>query len=452
MRKHHFFLFLLIFIISFSFSSAQIQINFEKYELPNGLDVILHEDHSTPIVAVNVWYHVGSKNEVPGKTGFAHLFEHMMFQGSENVGDDEHFKYIQDAGGSANGSTNPDRTNYWEVVPGNYLEMVLWLEADRMGYLLPAVNLEKLNNQRDVVKNERRQNYENRPYGLARKMIYENLYPEDHPYHWLTIGTQEDLTNASLEDVTDFFKRYYGPNNASLSIGGDFDPAQVKELVEKYFGSIPPGPPVKTPEVPIPSLTEEKRLVMEDKVQLPRIYMAWHTVPLFAPDDAELDVLSDILSSGKNSRLYKRLVYELQIAQDVWTYQSSGEIAGVFFIISTAKPGNNLSELEKVIFEELEKIKSEGPLEREVQRSVNQMEASFIYRLQSLGGFGGKTDQLNAYNIWTGNPGYFNEDLDRYRNVTPEDVKRVANKYLIPDKRVVLSVVPEGKLELQASP
>jgi len=430
---------------------AQINVPYEKYILPNGLNVILHEDHSTPIVAVNVWYHVGSGREKPVKTGFAHLFEHMMFQGSQHVGDDQLFRLVEEAGGNANGSTSPDRTNYWELVPKNYLEQMLWAEADRMGFLLPAMTQAKLDNQRDVVKNERRQNYENRPYGLAAKTIHENLYPPDHPYHWLTIGTQEDLTNATLEDVMDFFRRYYAPNNASLCVGGDIDVAETKRLVEKYFGSIPRGADIPKAKPWVPTLPEEKRLVMEDRVQLPRLYMVWPTPPFFAPDDAALDILASILAEGKESRLYKALVYDQKIAQDVSASQNSAEIASSFWVTATAKPGHTLKELETAIAEELEKIKAEGPAPREVERARNGYEASFLYRLQTVGGFGGKTDQLNLYNTYVGDPGYFDKDLARYRRVTAEEVKRVANRYLPPNARVVLSVVPEGKMELQAS-
>jgi zinc protease len=428
----------------------RVEVPFEKYELPNGLDVILHEDHSTPIVAVNVWYHVGSSREKKGRSGFAHLFEHMMFQGSEHVGDDEHFRLIQEAGGTLNGSTNPDRTNYWEVLPSNYLEMALWLEADRMGFLLPAMTKQKFENQRDVVKNERRQNYENRPYGLARKVIYENLYPENHPYHWLTIGTQEDLSAASLEDVKEFFRRYYGPNNASLVIGGDFDREQVKQWVQKYFGDLPRGPEVARPIYWLPELDEEKRLMMEDRVRLPRLYLVWHTPPLFAKGDAELDLLADVLAGGKSSRLYKSLVYEKQIAQSVMAYQSSREMAGTFWIVATAKPGYNLAELEREIDLELERIRTEPVTEREIERARNGIEANTIYRLQRLGGFGGKTDQLNAYNTYMLDPGYFDEDLARYFEATPESIRRTAARYLH-ERRLVLSVVPKGKPELQAT-
>ncbi|MDZ7289307.1 MAG: insulinase family protein [candidate division KSB1 bacterium] len=437
-------------LMSMAASSAQVNVQYQKYNLPNGLEVILYEDHSTPIVAVNIWYHVGSGREQPGKSGFAHLFEHMMFQGSKHVGDDQHFKLIQEAGGTLNGSTNTDRTNYWEVAPSNFLEMLLWLESDRMGFLLDAMTQEKLNNQRDVVKNERRQNYENRPYGLAGKIIMENLFPPDHPYHWQTIGTQEDLSNASMEDVKEFFRRWYGPNNASLCIGGDFDPAQARRWVEKYFGDLPRGPEVARFTVWMPEIFQEKRLLMEDRVQLPRLYMAWITPPAFAKDDAELALLAEVLAGGKNSRLYRTLVYDKKIAQEVNAFQGAREMASIFQIMTTAKPGFALPVIESAILDELERVRSEGVTQRELERAQNQREAQFIYALQSVGGFGGVTDQLNAYNILRGDPGYFNENLLRYKSISTDDLKRVARRYLLLDQRVVLSVVPKGKSELSA--
>jgi zinc protease len=438
----------ILFMVS-TMAISQVNIKYEKYILPNGLNVILHEDHSVPIVAVNLWYHVGSGREVQGKSGFAHLFEHMMFQGSKNVAKGDHFKLLQDAGGTLNGSTSTDRTNYWEIVPSNFLELAFYLESDRMGYLLDAMTLDKLNNQRDVVKNERRQNYENQPYGLSWKLINENLYPPEHPYHWLTIGTQEDLSNASLEDVMGFFRSYYTANNSSLCIGGDFNPKEVKALVKKYFGEFKLGPKVDKVKIWTPELSDNKYVVMEDRVQLPRLYLTWHAVPQFTKDEAALDILSEILSSGKNSRLYKSLVYEKQIAQDISAYNNTGEIAGSFGIIATAKPGITLKQLEDEIYGEIDKLKSGGITKRELERVKNDHEASFVYRLQSVGGFGGKTDQLNAYNVFLGDPGYFNKDLARYTKVTAKEVVAAAVKYLKTKGKVVLSVVPMGKLELQ---
>jgi len=397
-----------------------------------------------------VWYHVGSAREKPGKTGFAHLFEHMMFQGSAHVEKGEHFKLLQEAGGTLNGSTNTDRTNYWELVPSNFLELALYLESDRMGFLLDAMDQAKLDNQRDVVKNERRQNYENQPYGLAVKVINENLYPPDHPYHWLTIGTQEDLSNATLEDVMEFFRRYYGPNNASLCIGGDIDVQKTKELVEKYFGEFTKIPDVPRIQPRETTVSGKKYLILEDRVQLPRIYIVWPSVPNYEKNDAQLDLLAAVLAHGKNSRLYKALVYEKQIAQDVSASQLGGEIAGQFRITATAKPNRTLKELEEAIDEIIEGLKREGVQSRELERAKNGIKANFVYQLQSVGGFGGRTDMLNQYNVFLGDPGYFNKDLERYEKVNASEVEEGAREYLKPDGRIILSVVPLGKKELQA--
>ncbi len=425
-------------------------VNYTEFKLRNGLRVIFHEDHSTPIVGVNLWYHVGSKNEVPGKTGFAHLFEHMMFQGSKNY-DDDYFKPIQEAGGTLNGSTNPDRTNYWEIVPSNFLELALFMEADRMGGLLDVLNEAKLANQRDVVKNEKRQNYDNRPYGLIGAKINETLYPKEHPYSWLTIGSLDDLTAASLEDVKDFFRRYYTPRNASLAIAGDFNPVEARRLVEKYFGPIASGPAITQPNPPHPRLTESKQISMQDRVTLPRVYMVWPSHPRFDKDEAPTDTLANVLGGGKSSRLYKTLVYDRQIAQEVFAGNNAQELAGQFQIVATARPGKTLSELEAAINEELEKIKKDGPTSEEVERSFNATEAAFIFNMQTIGGFGGKNDQLNQYATFVGKPGYFQQDLARYRRVTAEDVKRVANTYLI-EHRLTATVTPRGRETESSSP
>jgi len=426
------------------------QLKFEKYTLANGLDVILHEDHSTPIVCVNIWYHVGSKNERRGRTGFAHLFEHMMFQGSQNH-DNDYFAPLQEAGGQLNGSTNDDRTNYWEVVPANYLELALWLESDRMGFLLPAMTQKKLDNQRDVVKNERRQSYENRPYGLADETIAAAMYPPDHPYSWPTIGSMADLGAASREDIGDFFRRYYHPGNASLCIAGDFDPARARQLVDKYFGALPAGPKVE-PLRPTPAqLAAEKRFVMQDRVSLPRLYMNWHTVPGFAPDDAELDLLASVLGGGRSSRLYRSLVHERELAQDVSVFQSSGELAGMLRITATARPGRKLSDIEAAIVAELKRIQAEPPSAEELERAVNRYEVSFVTALESVGGFGGRADRLNLYNVLAGDPAHITRDFERYLKVRPADLQRVAAQYLT-DKRVVLEVVPGQTRSVRPDP
>jgi zinc protease len=351
---------------------------------------------------------------------------------------------LQEAGGTLNGSTNADRTNYWEVVPSNFLELALWLESDRMGYLLESLTEKKLSNQRDVVKNEKRQNYDNRPYGLVGARIAETMYPAEHPYHWLTIGSLDDLTAASKEDVSDFFRRYYTPNNASLVIAGDINPKEARKLVEKYFGPLKPGPEVVRPTPPQPVLDKETRLSMEDRVSLPRVYMVWHSSPQWSADEAALDTLAFILAGGKGSRLYKSLVYEKQIAQDVSAFNNAREIAGQFQITATAKPGKTLEELEQAIGEELAKIKTEPPTAEEMERGYNARESSFIYSLQTVGGFGGKSDQLNQYAVFTGKPDYFQQDLERYRRVTASDVNAAANKYLT-DKRLIMSVTPRAR-------
>jgi len=426
------------------------QIAFEKYKLPNGLEVILHEDHSTPIVGVNLWYHVGSKNERPGRTGFAHLFEHMMFQGSKHY-DHDYFGPLQKAGARLNGSTNPDRTNYWETVPSNYLELALWMESDRMGFLLPAMSQEKLDNQRDVVKNERRQSYENRPYGLAYEVILAAMFPPEHPYSWPTIGSMADISAASREDVADFFRRYYHPGNASLCIAGDFDPQEAKRLVEKYFGPIPAGPPVEKMRPWEVALKESVRVKMTDRVGLARIYLNWPSAPIFAADDAELDILADILAGGKTSRLYRALVRDKQIAQDVQAAQNSGEIAGSVSVIATARPGRSLEELEKAILAEIERLRAEPPSADEVARAVAHFESQMVRALESISDFGGRADRLNMYNVYTGDPGFLQKDFARYLRVQAADVQRVARKYLSGHK-VVLEVTPGKETTIVPDP
>jgi zinc protease len=430
--------------------TKKLTVPYVQFTLPNGLDVILHEDHRVPLVAVSAWYHVGSAREKPGRTGFAHLFEHIMFEGSGHVAEGNFDNWLEAAGGDNNGSTDNDRTNYWETVPSNALELALFLESDRMGYLLDSLNLEKVNVQRDVVKNERRQSYENRPYGMAFLKLPEELFPPNHPYHWPVIGSMEDLTAASYEDVVQFFKSWYGPNNTSLVVAGDVDPAQARRLVEKWFSDVPRGTPVPPIAAPPAVLTSEKRLTLEDHVQLPRLYLAWLSPPLFAPGDEAMNVLSRVLASGKNSRLYKRLVYDLQIAQDVSASQNSGPLGSAFILIVTAREGHGLSEIEKVVSEELAKVKRDPPAPRELERAVNQIEAAFYNGLERVGGFGGVADQLNAYEFYAGRPDYFAEDLARYTSLDPKDIQAAASRYLRDDARLVLSVVPQGKKTLAA--
>lgn len=442
----------LSYCIALQAQLKQISVPYTRYILPNGLNVILHEDHTTPTLTVNMWYHVGSGYEKPGRTGFAHLFEHLMFMGSGHVPQGQFDKLLEAAGGDNNGSTNTDRTNYFEDVPSNALELALYLDSDRMGFLLDAMSPKSVDAQRDVVKNERRQSYENRPYGLAWENIYKNLYPEGHPYNWTTIGSMTDLSAASYEDVVDFFKTYYTPNNASLCIAGDINPEKTLELVKKWYGGIPAGKPAPPIDPPAAKLTKEKVIVLEDKVQLPRLYMAWITPARFAPGDAEMDVLSNIFSNGKNSRLYKRLVYDLQIAQDVNAFQNSNKLSSEFMIIATARAGHNLEEIKKIIQEEIDKIKSQPPSDREVQQAVNQFEAGYLDAMERCGSFGGKADLLNSYYYYTGNPDYFNEDISRYKELSPGDIRAMAQTYLPDNGRVVLSIVPKGKLNLAVNP
>jgi zinc protease len=430
--------------------AARITVPYTQFTLANGLDVILHEDHSVPLVAVNAWYHVGSAREKPGRTGLAHLFEHIMFEGSGHVPEGDFDNWLEAAGGDNNGSTDNDRTNYWETVPSNAVELALFLESDRMGYLLDAMSPEKVNGQRDVVKNERRQSYENRPYGMALLKLPEELFPPEHPYHWPVIGSMEDLTAASYEDVVQFFKTWYGPNNTSLVVAGDIDPVEARRLIEKWFSDVPRGAPVPPLAAPPAVLTSEKRLTLEDEVQLPRLYLAWLSPALLAPGDEAMNVLSRVLASGKNSRLYKRLVYDLQIAQDVSASQNSGPLGSAFLLIVTAREGHGLTEIEKVVAEELAKVKSDPPAPRELERAVNQIEAAFYGAMERVGGFGGKADQLNAYEFYAGRPDYFAEDLARYTSLDTKDVQAAANRYLRDDARLVLSVVPKGRKVLAA--
>jgi zinc protease len=425
-----------------------MNIPYSRHTLDNGLDVLIHEDHGCPIVAVNVWYHVGSKNETPGRTGFAHLFEHLMFEGSQHY-DKGYFHPLQEAGALLNGSTNADRTNYWEVVPTNAFELALWMESDRMGYLLPALTSAKFENQREVVLNERRQNYENRPYGFANMALMSSLYPPDHPYSWMTIGAAEDIRAAQLDDVRAFFQTYYRPRNASLALAGDIGTDSALELATRYFGELEAGdepPPVHAVERS--SFMVERRLMLEDRVELPRLYIAWHSPAIFAADDADLDLVAEVLASGKTSRLYRTLVYEQRMATEIAASQSSRELGGYFQIIATAAPGRTLTELDQAISDAIEAFVEQGPTAPEMERCQAQAEANFVFRLQTVGGFGGKSDQLNAYNVFVGDPGFFERDLDRYRRVTGGSMQRVAREWLQADRRVILSVVPRGRNDL----
>jgi zinc protease len=426
-------------------AQATPRIKFEKYKLANGLEVILHEDHSTPIVTVDTWYHVGSGDEQVGRTGFAHLFEHIMFMGSQNVPVGAFDQMLEAAGADNNGSTNEDRTDYYENLPSNALALALWLDADRMGFLLPTMDLAKVNLQRDVVKNERRQRVDNQPYGRADETILAALYPKTHPYSWPVIGSMADLSAASLADVQNFFKTYYAPNNATLAIAGDFDPVAVKKMVSQYFGSIPRGPEVKRRiTVPTVVIPRDTFLVLEDKVQLPRIFYTWHSVKGYSKDDAALDILAQVIANDKNSRLYKKLVYDLQVAQNVRAFQDGSRLDGRFEIDVTPKPGQNVADIDRIVRAEIANVITNGVMPRELQRAQNIYKASFLNRLASVWG---KAETLNNYNYFAGNPDFVQQDAARYERVTAADVQRVARTYLGRPK-IVLTVVPEGKKEM----
>ncbi len=424
---------------------SRLEVKYSQFTLPNGLNVILHEDHSVPIVTVNVWYRVGSANERPGRTGFAHLFEHLMFMGSGHVKYGEFDQWLEAAGGDNNASTGNDRTNYWIDVPSNALELALYLESDRLGYLLDAMTPKTVDAQRDVVKNERRQSVENQPYGIAQVVLGELLFADNHPYHWPVIGYMPDLTAASYEDVVAFFKKYYTPSNASLVVAGDFDPARARTLVEKWFSDVKAAPAPEPLPIPAATLSAVTRKTITDRVQLPRLYLAWITPRHLEPGDAALDLVSSVLSSGKNSRLYKRLVYDMQIAQDVNAFQASSALASTFQIVVTPRPGHTIAEVKTAVDDELQKLQREEPNARELERALNQIEASFYDRLEHVGGFGGVADQINSYFTETGDPDWFNEDLARYRAISTSDLRAAAARFLPLDRRVELTVEPEKK-------
>jgi zinc protease len=428
--------------------ASSINIPFETYKLPNGLTVITSIDRTTPTVAVNMWYHVGSKNETPGRTGFAHLFEHVMFTGSGHVPYGIHDKLTEGVGGSNNGTTSNDRTTYFETVPTNYLESALWLESDRMGFLLDSLDLAKLNAQRDIVKNERRQGLDNQPYGRADEILSQATYPASHPYSWSVIGSMADLSAASEEDVKSFFRLYYAPNNAYLSIVGDFDAAQAKAWVQKYFGDIPGGTPITRPKVEPVVLDAERRLVYEDRVQLPRLYLQWPTVGEKSEDRFALDVLSAILTGPRTARLTKALVYDKQSAAQVSANQSTNEDVGEFQLIIVPRPGNSLTDLEQAADAVIEKLKAEGPTAEEIQKATAGEELGFVRGLESNLG---KAMRLADGAGFHGDPGYFKTEYSKGQSVTAADVTRVANKYLTKG-RVVLSIVPVGKLDQASKP
>ena len=426
-----------------------IALPYDSFTLDNGLRVFVHEHRPVPLVSVNLWYHVGSANERRGRTGFAHLFEHLMFEGSKHVKGGQFDNLLESLGAANNGSTNPDRTNYWEDLPSNGVEMALWLEADRMGWLADTMTQAKLDGQRDVVKNERRQSYENRPYGLAFETVLAALYPQAHPYSWPTIGSMADLGAATLEDVIAFFRTYYTPRNATLALAGDIGSDEAHALVERYFGDVPPGAPVERPAAEPVTLARDVRRVLQDDVQLPRLYLAWHSPAAFAAGDAEMEGVAAILSDGKASRLYRSLVYEKQIAQSVSAFQDGGRLGSAFYVIVTARPGVALGAIEEEVRSTIAGIATQGVREEELERARNHMETAFVDALQNVGGFGGRADRLNMYYFFTGDAGFAPQDLERYRRLDPETVRDAARRVLtLPC--VALSVVPRGHTELAA--
>ena len=425
---------------------------FETYTLPNGLQVILSQDRRLPLVAVNLWYHVGPANEEPGRTGFAHLFEHLMFQGSKHTPPDSHFQMLEAAGATdINGTTDYDRTNYFETLPSNQLELALWIESDRMGYLLDTVDQGALSNQQDVVRNERRQSLENVPYAIVEEALVHMMYPKGHPYYGYVIGSHEDIQAARLEDVKDFFKRYYAPNNASLAIVGDFDPAVAKSLVTKYFGTLKRGPVVPPINAVTPPITSERRATIEDRIELPRLYMAWLTSPIFKPGDADADIVATLLGGGRSSRLYKKLVHEQGLAQDVSVVQQSLILGSQFQITVTARAGKTLEEIERAVDAELQLLRTTPPDAREIERARNTLETRIITGLEGLGGFGGVADRLNSYNHYLKTPEYLQQDIARYRAVTPATALAFVKSQLANSSRVVVHAV-KGTPNLTSPP
>jgi len=423
-----------------------IRIPFERYLLANGLTVILAPNHTTPTVAVDVWYHVGSKNESKGRTGFAHLFEHVMFTGSGHVPYGVQDRLTEGVGGGNNATTSNDRTDYYDTVPSNFLESTLWIESDRMGFLLDALDSSKINAQRDIVINERRQRQDNAPYGAAYEILNRTTYPPSNPYSWDVIGSVADLRAASDTDVKDFFRRYYAPNNATLTIAGDFDPAQAKTWVAKYFSGIAKGAAIARPDVSPVTLPAPVRLVYEDRVQLPRLYIQWPTVGEKSDDRFALDVLGSILAGRRTARLTKALVYDQQAAATVNAGQDSNENAGQFLIVITPRPGHTLTELEQTVDTLIARLKTEGPSAEEVRRATAGTELDFVRGLESNLG---KAEILASGEVFHGDAGYFRTEYQKSTSVTADEVKRVANQYLTAG-RVVLSIVPAGQTALAA--
>ena len=425
--------------------AVPLTIPFEKYVVPeNGLEVILAEDHSLPIVGVDIWYHAGPINEPPKRTGFAHLFEHLMFQGSAHVADDQHFELLQSRGASfVNGTTSFDRTNYLETVPANELELALWLESDRMGYLAETLSQDKLDNQRQVVMNERRQRYDNRPYGRSDEKLVQTLFAPEHPYYGLIIGSMDDLQAATLEDVRRFYNDFYAPSNATLVLAGDFDPIRARDLVARYFASLPAREAPKARTIKTEPITAMRRAVVREPVPLPRLSMAWLSAPAYAPGDADADILAGVLGMGESSRLYRHLVYDLQLAQDVDVSQASQMLTGIFSITVTARPGVDVARLEQEVASQIKQLAQDGPTPEELGRVNNQYKTQRVRALQRVGGFGGKADMLNHYNQYVHDPGYLPQDMARYEQVTPQSVQALAATLLNPTASVVVVTVPQ---------
>jgi zinc protease len=427
-----------------SAKGGAINIPFEKYTLPNGLAVVLAPDHTSPTVAVDVYYHVGSKNELVGRTGFAHMFEHVMFTGSGHVPYGMHDRLTEGVGGGNNGFTTNDETVYYETIPSNYLESALWLESDRMGFLLDQLDSAKFVAQREIVQNERRQRYDNQPYGRSQEILAAALYPEQNPYSWPTVGYMQDLQRATVEDVKAFFRTYYAPANATLAIVGDFNPADARKWVTKYFADLPRGKPFARPSVKPATVTKERHLVFEDRVQVPRLYLAWPTVGIKTRDNNALDALASILTDSRTARLTKALVYDRQSAASVNAQQQTNEDIGQFVISMTPRPGHTLTELEAATDSVLERLKHEGPTAAEMQRAMAGIEFGFVSGLESSLN---KAITLSQGQAYYGDPGHYKIDYERVKSITAADVKRVANTYL-GTGRVVLSVVPTGKTDL----
>jgi len=426
---------------------GSVRFPLEEHRLENGLRVILQPDRSAPLVATHVMYHVGSKDERRGRTGFAHLFEHLLFQGSEHVPREGHFKYIQDAGGTLNGTTWFDRTNYFETLPSNELDLALWLESDRMGFFKPGITREKLDNQREVVKNERRQSYENRPYGLAFETVLHHAFPEGHPYRHPTIGYMEDIDAASLEDVHEFFDLHYGPNNATLVLVGDFDPRDALARVERWFGPIPPRPIPDRPVVPSPLGRGERRRSIEDRVQVPRVYLMFHSPSFNDAGFEATDVLTFLLTDGNSSRIRKALVYERQIAAEVSSFTWPIERVGMCFVVATARPGTSADELERAVRGVLEDVRGGGIGDDEVEGALNRARRGLV---GELNGFGDRADAIAHAAVLRGHPGYVNDAFPLYAGLRRDDIQSVAADVLADDRLTALHVVPEPGLEVAA--